>query len=362
MIAATFDPQETAFRKYFFRGEDLFYWSARIFKGIPFFRPEEVPRDFRLAVIFNFSKFLAIDPGQVTFLIRYFQRHITGQDILSLPGNPFFVLPRTVLENAKLTISKGICSIAARTGCLKLIKLKNNCPVWDLRSHLPRTEKQILNYQIAGFLKDGVVIEDYSNFYIDGKVMVGRGSRIGSGVVIRGNSRIGKNVAIYSGSYIENTAIADDCTVLPHCVLRDSVLEKNVQVGPFTHLRDNSIVQQGAKTGNFVELKKSRLGRGSKAMHLSYIGDATIGKQANIGAGTITCNYDGEKKHPTTIGDHVFVGSGTELVAPLEIGRNSYIGAGSTITDYVPPDSLAIARGKQVTKPGWIKKKGKKKV
>jgi bifunctional UDP-N-acetylglucosamine pyrophosphorylase/glucosamine-1-phosphate N-acetyltransferase len=147
--------------------------------------------------------------------------------------------------------------------------------------------------------------------------------------------------------------------VLPVSVLRDSHLEKNTQVGPYTHLRNGAVIRRGAKAGNFVEMKKSILGKGSKSMHLSYIGDAFIGENVNIGAGTITCNYDGREKHVTRIEDNVFIGSGTELIAPIRIGKNSVVGAGSTLDKDVPPDSLAIARERQINKPGRGRKKKK---
>jgi bifunctional UDP-N-acetylglucosamine pyrophosphorylase/glucosamine-1-phosphate N-acetyltransferase len=133
-----------------------------------------------------------------------------------------------------------------------------------------------------------------------------------------------------------------------------------VQLGPYCHLRNGSLVQAGAKMGNFVEMKKSVLGRGSKAMHLSYIGDATVGRKVNIGAGTITCNYDGMKKNPTCIGDNVFIGSGTELVAPLTVHSDSYVAAGSTITEDVPRYALAVARQRQKNIAGWVLRKKKK--
>ena len=130
-------------------------------------------------------------------------------------------------------------------------------------------------------------------------------------------------------------------------------------IGPFAHLREGAVIEPAARIGNFVEVKKSTIGRGAKALHLTYLGDATVGERANIGAGTITCNYDGEKKNPTTIEDGVFIGSGNMLVAPVRIGKGSYTAAGSTITEDVPPDSLAIARGHQVNKEGWARERRK---
>ena len=145
------------------------------------------------------------------------------------------------------------------------------------------------------------------------------------------------------------------------CVITNCEIGEGATVGPFAHLRDGAVIEPTARIGNFVEVKKSTIGRGAKALHLTYLGDATVGARANIGAGTITCNYDGERKNPTTIEDEVFIGSGNMLVAPLRIGKGSYTAAGSTITEEVPPESLAIARGRQVIKEGWVreKKKGK---
>jgi bifunctional UDP-N-acetylglucosamine pyrophosphorylase/glucosamine-1-phosphate N-acetyltransferase len=141
--------------------------------------------------------------------------------------------------------------------------------------------------------------------------------------------------------------------VEPFTVIDDSELEAGAKVGPLARLRPQSVVEAGAVVGNFVELKKTRLGAGSKAQHLAYLGDSTVGTRANIGAGTIVCNYDGEKKHQTRIGDGAFVGSNSTLVAPIEIGEGSYIAAGSVITTNVPPDTLAFGRARQTDKPGW---------
>ena len=145
--------------------------------------------------------------------------------------------------------------------------------------------------------------------------------------------------------------------ILDHCLLRESVVEAGASVGPFAHLRPQSRVGERAKVGNFVELKKTHLGEGSKAQHLSYLGDATVGPGVNIGAGTITCNYDGARKSPTRIEAGAFVGSDTTLVAPVTVGEGAYVAAGSTITEDVPKDALALGRARQVTKPGWAAKR-----
>jgi bifunctional UDP-N-acetylglucosamine pyrophosphorylase/glucosamine-1-phosphate N-acetyltransferase len=193
-----------------------------------------------------------------------------------------------------------------------------------------------------------------------GLMAIGKNTTIGSGVVLKGETQIGKNVQIFPNCFIENSHIGDQCVLLPGSIIRDSVIEKNVQLGPYCHLRNGSLVKTGAKIGNFVEMKKSVLGRGSKAMHLTYIGDARVGKKVNIGAGTITCNYDGAKKNPTIIEDNVFIGSGSELVAPVTVHRNSYVGAGSTITEDVPANALAVARQRQKNIKNWVLRKKKK--
>lgn len=146
-----------------------------------------------------------------------------------------------------------------------------------------------------------------------------------------------------------------------YCVIEEAEIEAGATVGPFAHLRPGSVLRKGAKIGNFVEMKKSELGEGSKAGHLSYLGDTWVGKDVNIGAGTITCNYDGYKKDRTVIEDHVFIGSDTQLVAPVKVGRGALIAAGTTVTKDVPPDALAISRSPQDNKPGWAKARRKQK-
>jgi len=172
-----------------------------------------------------------------------------------------------------------------------------------------------------------------------------------------GKTKIGAHCTIRTGSVLTDAILGDHVTVEPHCVVAESRLDDGVIIGPFARLRPNNHLKAGSRIGNFVELKKSTIGEGTKAMHLSYLGDAKIGAKSNIGAGTITCNYDGFHKYPTSIGNKVFIGSDTALVAPVRVGDGAYVGAGSTITDNVPSDGLAIARGRQVNKPGWAAKK-----
>lgn len=158
---------------------------------------------------------------------------------------------------------------------------------------------------------------------------------------------------VHSGSRIVNSTVADGAVILDHCVVQASQVLGGAVIGPFANLRPDSVVGEGARVGNFVELKKTVLGPGSKANHLSYLGDATIGSRVNIGAGTITCNYDGKHKHQTVIEDDVFIGSDSQLVAPVTIGQGAYVAAGSSITNNVPAGALGIARGRQENKLGW---------
>ena len=201
----------------------------------------------------------------------------------------------------------------------------------------------------------GVTLVDPATAYIGADVSVGPDTVIHPGVFLEGATRIGSGCEIHSGVRLVNSSVDDKATIYNFCVIIDSHIAGGAQVGPFAHLRPQSHVSEGAKVGNFVELKKTVLGRGSKASHLTYLGDATIGENVNIGAGTITCNYDGTAKHPTVIEDGAFIGSDSQLIAPVRVGRGAYIAAGSSITDDVPAEALAISRGKQLNKEGWTK-------
>jgi bifunctional UDP-N-acetylglucosamine pyrophosphorylase/glucosamine-1-phosphate N-acetyltransferase len=150
-------------------------------------------------------------------------------------------------------------------------------------------------------------------------------------------------------------------TIFNHCVITNAVIADDARVGPFAHLRPDAVLAEGARVGNFVELKKTVLGRGSKSMHLAYLGDATIGAGVNVGAGTITCNYDGQGKYPTVVGDGAFIGSDSQLIAPVTIGEGAYVGSGTTVRQDVPPGSLAVSAGKQRNIEGWVDKRKKAK-
>ena len=203
----------------------------------------------------------------------------------------------------------------------------------------------------------GVSILRPETCLIDAQVRVGRDTIIEPFVQILGKSRIGSDCRIRSYSVISDTQIGDRVLLRPGCIVDGSRIGAGALLGPYSHLRPGSEMGEGAHVGNFVETKMTRLGKGSKANHLSYLGDARIGDGVNIGAGTITCNYDGRQKHPTTIEDGAFIGSDATLIAPVRIGKGAYVGAGSSITDDVPAEALALARGRQVNKPGWVRKR-----
>jgi bifunctional UDP-N-acetylglucosamine pyrophosphorylase/glucosamine-1-phosphate N-acetyltransferase len=199
----------------------------------------------------------------------------------------------------------------------------------------------------------GVTIDRPESCVIDSEAEVGAETVIEPYVQLLGKTRIGSGCRIRSFSVIENCTLGNGVLIRQSCVLEDSTIADGAQIGPFAHLRPGSEIGENAHVGNFVETKKARLGKGAKANHLSYLGDAEIGEGTNIGAGTITCNYDGVNKHVTRIGKGAFVGSDSTLVAPISIGDGAYIGAGSCITKDVPADALAVARGRQITKEGW---------
>lgn len=209
--------------------------------------------------------------------------------------------------------------------------------------------------RIADKLMDnGVSIADPSRFDCRGTLSVGQDVFIDINCVFEGNNTLGNKVMIGPNCIIKDATIADSVIIKANTVIEGPVsLAKHVQVGPFARLRAHTNMGEGAKVGNFVETKKAEIGRGTKISHLSYVGDAKLGSKVNVGAGTITCNYDGVNKHLTEIGDGAFIGSNTSLVAPVLVGKNATVGAGSTITREVPDESLAIARGKQRTVDTW---------
>jgi len=227
----------------------------------------------------------------------------------------------------------------------------------NTRADLAEVDRIFRDRKRNALMDDGVTIQLPETVLIDPDVTAGEDTIIEPGVQLLGKTKIGARCTIRTGSVLSDAILGDDVTVEPHCVVAQSRLDDRVIIGPFARLRPENHLKAGSRIGNFVELKKSTIGEGTKAMHLSYLGDAKIGTKSNIGAGTITCNYDGFQKYPTSIGNKVFIGSDSALVAPVRIGDGAYIAAGSTITENVPSDGLGIARGRQVNKPGWAAKK-----
>jgi bifunctional UDP-N-acetylglucosamine pyrophosphorylase/glucosamine-1-phosphate N-acetyltransferase len=206
----------------------------------------------------------------------------------------------------------------------------------------------------------GVTIVDPATTWIGPDVTIGADTIVHPGVHLEGRTRVGERCEIHSSVRIVDTEVGNGVTINNFCVITESRIRDGARVGPFAHIRPQSDVGPDAHIGNFVELKKTTIGQGSKANHLAYLGDATIGEKVNVGAGTITCNYDGVSKNPTVIEDGAFIGSDSQLIAPVRIGRGAYVAAGSSITEDVPADALAIARGQQVNKEGWTRKRQKK--
>ena len=206
------------------------------------------------------------------------------------------------------------------------------------------------------WMEEGVTLHDPVGTIIEEGVKLASDVEIYPGCVFRGKTVIESGVTIFSGAHITDSKVEEGVTIKPYCVIEASVVKKGATIGPFAHIRPGSEIGENARVGNFVELKKTKIGENSKASHLTYLGDAEIGKNVNIGCGTITCNYDGLKKHRTIIEDEVFIGSDTQLIAPVRVGKGAYTASGSTITEDVPPGALAIARSKQTNKPGYAEK------
>ncbi|HTK87591.1 MAG TPA: bifunctional UDP-N-acetylglucosamine diphosphorylase/glucosamine-1-phosphate N-acetyltransferase GlmU [Nitrospiraceae bacterium] len=225
------------------------------------------------------------------------------------------------------------------------------------RRQLAMAERVIRERIRARWMEAGVTLHDPATAWIDADVHIGQDTILYPHVTLEAGTFIGHDCVIRSHTRLANSTVGNGVVIQDSCVITDAQLEDSVSVGPFAHLRPGSVLRRKAKVGNFVEMKKTELGEGAKASHLSYLGDARIGKDVNIGAGTITCNYDGYHKFETVIEDEVFIGSDTQLVAPVKVGRGSVIAAGTTITQDVPPNSLAISRTVQANRVGWASKR-----
>lgn len=229
------------------------------------------------------------------------------------------------------------------------------------RAELARAEKILRRRIVEEWMLAGVTVEDPDTVYIDPRARLEADAVILPFTFIRGASVIGEDCRIGPHAEIEDSEIGRGA-VVERAVVRQSRVGPGCTVGPFAFLRPGTVLEAGAKAGTFVEIKQSVIGPGSKVPHLAYLGDATLGRDVNVGAGTITCNYDGERKHPTFVGDGAFIGSNTNLVAPVRVGEGAYIGAGSTISRDVPPDALAVERAEQRIIEGWAAKRRSKRM
>ena len=225
------------------------------------------------------------------------------------------------------------------------------------RQDLAKVEEIIRARVVNELMLGGVTVRSPKRTIVGSSVTIGEDSVLEADVTIRGHTHIGADVTVGQGSVIENSQIGDGVSILPYCHIANAIIGAGCSVGPFARLREGSVLRENVKVGNFVETKKTTLKAGAKASHLSYLGDATVGEKANIGAGTITCNYDGYKKSKTVIGPGAFIGSDTQLVAPVEVGAGAVVGAGTTVTQNIPADALAVSRVEQKHVEGWAARK-----
>jgi bifunctional UDP-N-acetylglucosamine pyrophosphorylase/glucosamine-1-phosphate N-acetyltransferase len=226
----------------------------------------------------------------------------------------------------------------------------------NTRVDLAVARESLQQEKLRALMLFGVTLIDPKTTYVDLRVEIGKDTVIHPNCFLQGKTRIGERCTIESNVKISDSVIGNEVTIRASSVITESTIGDKASIGPFAHLRPLTEVKAGAKIGNFVEVKKSVIGQGSKANHLTYIGDSLVGEGVNVGAGTITCNYDGFEKHQTVIGDRVFVGSNVEIVAPVTIGNDASIGAGTTVTKNIPNGALAISRVKQKNIRGWSKK------
>ncbi|NIR29709.1 MAG: UDP-N-acetylglucosamine diphosphorylase/glucosamine-1-phosphate N-acetyltransferase [Gammaproteobacteria bacterium] len=221
------------------------------------------------------------------------------------------------------------------------------------RAQLAHLERHVQRLEAERLMSEGVTLRDPARFDVRGEVVAAGDVTIDVGVILQGRVVLGEGVSIGPYAVITDSEIGPHTQILANCVIEGARIGANCRVGPFSRMRPAVRLEDGVHVGNFVEIKQSAFGQGSKANHLSYVGDSEIGRRVNVGAGTIVCNYDGAHKHPTFIGDEAFIGSGTELVAPVKVGAGATIGAGSTITKDTPPGKLTLSRARQVTVEGW---------
>lgn len=267
------------------------------------------------------------------------------------------VKPNNKHRELYLTDAIGVMNAKGETVLAEIAQDAREMLGCNTRAELAGVDHAFREWKREALMRDGVTIQLPETVLIDPDVTVGEDTVVEPCVQLLGKTKIGARCVVKTGSVVHHSVLGDEVIVEPHCVIIESRLDAKAVAGPFARMRPGTHLKTGARIGNFVELKKSVVGEGSKVPHLSYVGDTKIGSKCNIGAGTITCNYDGFSKHPTTIGNKVFVGSDSVLIAPVKIGAGAYIAAGSAITENVPADALGIARGRQVNKKGWASKK-----
>jgi bifunctional UDP-N-acetylglucosamine pyrophosphorylase/glucosamine-1-phosphate N-acetyltransferase len=267
--------------------------------------------------------------------------------------------PAPTNAQGEVYLTDVIAQLARRGRRIEAVRVADPLEVAGVndRRQLAALEGLLRSRTLAALMTAGVSIIDPAATYVDTTVVVGRDTVLHPGVRLAGRTAIGEACVIGTGSQLTDTTIGDRVTLRPYCVLDESQVEDDATLGPFARLRRGSRIGPGAEVGNFIEIKQATLGRRVKAHHVGYIGDATVGEGANIGAGTVTCNFDGLQKHPTRIGARAFVGTNSSLVAPLTIGDDAYVGAGSVITRDVPAGALAMERALQEIKEGWTERR-----
>lgn len=279
-----------------------------------------------------------------------------GLYVLPAPA-VFAELERLTTDNSKgeLYLTDALTAAAVRGETVALHTLEDPSEAFGVndRLELARAHRRLLDRHLEELAAAGVTVLEPARTVVEAGVTVGTDSVIHPGAALLGATRVGAGCVLGQGSWVRDCEIEDGVVVEPYSVLDGARLRPGCRVGPFARLRPGAVVGEGARVGNFVELKNAELGAGAKAGHLAYLGDVTVGERANIGAGAVTCNYDGERKHPTRIGKDAFVGSDTMLVAPVEVGDEATTAAGSVVTKDVPPGALAVGRGRQRNVPGW---------
>ncbi len=275
---------------------------------------------------------------------------------------PVLARLRPSRSSGELYLTDAVERLIARGEPVRAVRCEDAAEVLGVntRAELARATRTLYARKSAELLGAGVTLLDPDRTFVDPRARVGRDTVLYPDVIVEGASAIGEDCVIRQGCRLVEASLGRGVEVRDHSLLDRCVVGDGAVVGPFAHLRPGSVLEPEVRIGNFVEVKQSRLGRGTKAMHLSYLGDATIGEGCNIGAGTITCNYDGSSKNPTVLGRGVFVGSDTQLVAPVRVGDGAYVGAGTTVTEDVPPGALALSRARQVNVEGWVERRRRK--